>query len=148
MKIDEIDRKILNVMLENSRLSFREIAKKVGVSVVTVLKRVKELEKEKVIKNYTVELDYEKLGYDITALTQIRVSKGKSQTVGKVIGMENHVKAMYNVTGPFDDIIIGKFKNRKSMDAFIKRIQALENVERTETLLVLNTIKEGKIKVE
>jgi DNA-binding Lrp family transcriptional regulator len=147
MKIDETAKRILNVLLDNSRLSYRQIAKKVGVSVVTILKRVKWLEKEKIIKAYTAELDYEKLGYDVTAIIQIRISHGKAFEVGKRIAADPHVDAMYNVTGAFDNIAIAKFKSRKAMDAFLKRIQTYEFIERTETILVLNTIKEKNIKV-
>jgi DNA-binding Lrp family transcriptional regulator len=147
MKIDEIDRKILNVLLENSRLSYREIAKKAGVSVVTIMKRVKELEKQKVIKSYTAELDYELLGFDVSAVIKMRISKGMLFEVEKKIAVDPHVFAVYDVTGDFDSIIIAKFKSRRAMDSFLKKIQTYEFVERTETVLVLNTIKEKNIKV-
>jgi len=147
MKIDEIDKKILNVLLGNSRLSYREIAKKVGVSVVTIMKRVKELEKEKIVKGYTAELDYEKLGFDVSAVIKMRISKGMLFEVEKKIAVDPHVFAVYDVTGDFDSIIIAKFKSRKAMDSFLKKIQTYEFVERTETVLVLNTIKEKNIKI-
>ena len=147
MKIDETDRKILNVMLDNSRLSYRKIAKKVGVSVVTILKRVKQLEKEKIINNYTADLDYEKLGYDVSVIIKMRISKGKLFKVEKKIATDPHVFAVYDVTGDFDSMIIAKFKSRKSMDVVVKKIQTYEFVERTETILILNTIKEKHIKV-
>ena len=147
MKIDEINKKILNVLLSNSKLSYRDIAKKVGVSVVTILKRVKELEKEGVIKNYTVNLDYDKLDYDISVIIKMRIAKGKLFEVEKKIATNANVFAVYDVTGDFDCIIIAKFKNRRAMDAFLKKTQTYEFMERTETSIVLNTIKEKNIGV-
>lgn len=147
MEIDEINRKILNVLLDNSRLSYRDIAKKVGVSVVTVLKRIKVLEKEKVIKGYSAELDYEKLDRDISIVMKMRIAKGKLFEVEKKIATNDNVFAVYDVTGDFDCIIIAKFKNRRAMDAFLKKTQTYEFMERTETSIILNTIKEKNIRV-
>ena len=62
-EIDKTDRDILNALLDNSRLSYRQIAVKIGVSVATVLKRVKALEDAGIIRKYTALLDYEKLGF-------------------------------------------------------------------------------------
>ena len=59
MELDETDKKILNVLVNNSRLSFRQIAKKVNVSVATVMHHIHKLEKENVIERYTTKLDYE-----------------------------------------------------------------------------------------
>jgi len=57
--IDEKDIRILKVLLEDSRLSFRQIAKRTGLAVSTVVSRVRRLEESGIIKKYTVEIDYE-----------------------------------------------------------------------------------------
>jgi len=147
MTLDKINKNILNVLMDNSRLSFREVAKKVGVSVVTVLKRVKELEKSNMIK-YTAELDYERLGYDICVIIKMRISKGKSLEVEKKISGNPHVHAIYDVTGRFDSFVLARFKSRKSMDNFLKKVQSYDFVERTETNFILNTIKDTSMAVE
>jgi DNA-binding Lrp family transcriptional regulator len=148
MEIDETDKKIINVLIKDSRSSYREIAKKVGVSFVTVLKRMQKLESEKIIKSYSTEIDYEKLGYDLSVIIKMRVSQGKSREVGKKLSQEKNVSAMYNITGDFDDIIIAKFKDRKEMDSFLKTLQSYEHIERTETSIVLNTLNEKNILIE
>ncbi len=147
MDFNDKNKRILNTLLENSRLSYREIAKKLGISTATVMHRVNELEKEKVIRKYTAIIDYEKLGYDITVIIQMQVSKGKLEQVEKKIAQNPHVFAVYDITGEFDIIIIAKFKNRKLMDAFIKLIQTYDFVLRTNTHLVLKTIKEEPVGV-
>jgi len=148
MEIDDKDKKILNLILEDSKLSLRKIAEKTNVSAVTVLKRVKSLEKEKIIKNYTTELDYEKIGYDITAIIRMKISKGKLFEMEKKIAGDFHVFAVYDTTGDFDSLAIARFKNRKSLDTFLKKIQTYDFIEKTETSVVLNIIKEGRIRVE
>ncbi|HLD55309.1 MAG TPA: Lrp/AsnC family transcriptional regulator [Candidatus Nanoarchaeia archaeon] len=145
--MDQIDTKILNVLLENSNLSYRKIASFVGVSGVTVLKRMKELEKEKVIKNHTINLDYEKLGYDVSAIINMRITHGMFKEAEKKLSKEPNVFAIYDITGDFDAMMIAKFKNRKSLNTFLKKIQEYDFIKKTETSLILNTIKEENIRI-
>ena len=146
--IDKTDRKILNILLKNAGLSCRKIAKKTGLSTVTILNRIKKLENEKIIKNHTVYLNYAKLGYDIEVIIKLCISKGMLFEVEKKIAKEPNVSAIYDVTGNVDAIIIAKFRNRKSMDNFLKKIQTYDFIEKTETILILNTIKEENILVK
>ena len=148
MKLDDTDKKILNVIVGNSRLSLRQISKKVGVSVATVMNHINNLEKDKIIKKYTTQIDYEKIGYDIEVLIEIRISKGRLLDVEKKIAVHPNVFAVYDVTGQFDAIILARFQTRRQMDNFLKKIQTYEFVERTETKLVLQSIKEENIGVE
>ena len=148
MELDEIDKKILNVLVNNSRLSFRQIAKKVSVSVATVMHHIHTLENEKIIDKYSAKLDYEKIGYDVEVLIEIRISKGRLLDVEKKIAVHPNVFAIYDVTGTFDAVILARFRTRRQMDGFLKKIQTYEFVERTETKLILNTIKEKNIEVE
>lgn len=148
MKLEEIDKKILNVVVNNSRLSLRQIAKKVNVSVATVMHHLKNLEEERIIKEYTAKLDYEKVGYDIEVMIEIRISKGKLFEVEKKIASSQNVFAIYDITGTFDAVILARFHTRRQMDTFLKKIQTYDFVERTETKLVLNTIKEENVEVE
>jgi len=145
--IDDTDRKIINVLLDDSRLSYRKIASKVGVSVATIMHRVNSLEKSGVIKKYTASINYEKLGYDIVAIIDIKISKGKLAMVEKKIASNESVTASYDITGDFDSQIVARFKNRRGLDSFLKNIQTYEFVERTRTNLVLNVVKEEQNKV-
>ncbi|MFB0560263.1 MAG: Lrp/AsnC family transcriptional regulator [Candidatus Lokiarchaeia archaeon] len=142
MTIDDIDRKILKELLENSRQSHREIAKKIGISVGTVVARTKKMEEEGLIKGYTAVLDHEKLGYDLTVVTEITVSQGKLLEVDKEISKNPSTCAVYDVTGTVDAIIVAKFRNRNELSDFTKNLLSIPYVERTNTHVVLNTIKE------
>ncbi len=141
MKTDSVDEKLINALLDNARLSYRQLAKKAGVSAVTAMNRINHLQKEGVIKHYSANINYDALGYDIDVIISIKVSKGKLFEVEKRIAANRNVFSVFDVTGDFDSIVIAKFRNRKALDAFIKRIQTYEFVERTYTVLILNTIK-------
>lgn len=146
--VDETDKRLLNELLRDGRQSFRQLAKHTGVSVATALTRVRNLEKAGVIKGYACVLDYEKLGYDISVQIQLKISKGKLFEVEQKIASHPNVALVYDVTGEFDATILAKFRNRRAMDAFLKKIQTYDFVERTQTQLVLNTMKEGPVRVD
>lgn len=139
---DEIDKKIVNEYLQDSRLSYREIAKRLGLAVGTIMTRTKKLELQGIIKDYTVILDHNKLGYDLTVITEITVSKGKLIEMEKEIAKMKVTCAVYDVTGDNDAIIIAKFKNRQELNQFTKKLLSMSFVERTNTHIVLDTIKE------
>jgi len=140
--MDKIDEKILKNLLVDARLSARQLSLKLGLSTVTVLSRIKKLEKEKIIKGYTSVLDHEKLGYDLTAVIEIIAKKDKLvQVEDELSGIEN-VCAVYDVTGNTDTLIIAKFKGRKDLSKFVKNLSVISNVESTITHVVLNTVKE------
>ncbi len=140
--MDKIDEKILKNLLVDARLSARQLSLKLGMSTVTVLSRIKKLEKEKIIKGYTSVLNHEKLGYDLTAVIEIIAKKDKIvQVEDELSGIEN-VCAVYDVTGNTDTMIIAKFKGREDLSKFIKNLSTISNVENTITHVVLNTVKE------
>ncbi len=140
--MDKIDEKILKNLLVDARLSARQLSLKLGLSTVTVLSRIKKLEKAKIIKGYTSVLNHEKLGYDLTAVIEIIAKKDKLvQVEDELSGIEN-VCAVYDVTGNTDTLIIAKFKGREDLSKFIKNLSVISNVESTITHVVLNTVKE------
>jgi DNA-binding Lrp family transcriptional regulator len=142
MKLDDLDRHLLRELEGDARQSFRDLAKKTGVSVVTVAQRVRKMEEERVIKGYCGMIDQEKLGYEITTITEVTVSKGKLVEVQERIARLASVCAVYDVTGIEDSIVISKFRSRDDVSKFTKELLSIPHVERTNTHLVLNTYKE------
>ena len=142
--MDETAKKVLEQFLKDSRQSFREVARKIGVSSGTVANRVKELEEEGIIKRYTTQLNYEKLGYELTAITEIIVSEGMMIEVGNEISKIKETIGVYNVTGDSDILVIAKFRSRQDLSDFTKTILKMPYVVRTKTHVVLNTLKEDQ----
>lgn len=145
VKIDKRDLDIIRLLLENSRLSAREIARRLGISTGTVQARLARLEAKGVIKNYTITLDMEKLGYQFPVIMDIRVSEGKIRDVERALSKLSNVYAVYDVTGEYDISVIAWFRERSQLDSFIKTVNEMEYVERTNTKLILNIITEGKL---
>jgi DNA-binding Lrp family transcriptional regulator len=142
MELNETDKKILKNLLDDARFSSRQIAKNVGVSVGTVLSRIKKMEDDGLIKGYSVILDHEKLGYELTVVTEITVSKGRLTEMENEIAKIPNVCGVYDVTGLTDAVIIAKFKNREDLGRFTKQLLSLPYIERTNTHVVLTTVKE------
>ena len=140
--LDETDVKILKALTLDARLSSRQIAKQCGVSIGTVLSRIKRMENEGIIRGYSALLDQEKLGYELTVVSEITVSKGRLLEVENEIARLPNVCCVYDVTGLIDAVIIAKFKNREELGKFTKRLLTIPFVERTNTHVVLTTIKE------
>ena len=140
--LDDIDRRMLRELLKNSKRSYRELAKSIGVSTATVINHIQRLESAGVIAGYTVRLDSERLGYDLTVITEITVSKGRLLEVEEEIAKIPNVCAVYDVTGLTDAMVIAKFKSRRGLSDFTKKLLAMPYVERTNTHVVLTTMKE------
>ena len=140
--MDDTDKKIIAEYLKDARVSYREVAKRLQLAVGTVLTRTKKLENDGIIESYSAVLNHDKLGYEIIAISEITVSKGKLTEVETAIAKLSPTCAVYDVTGENDVIIISKFKTRDEMSDFTKKLLSMSNVERTNSKIVLNTIKE------
>ena len=140
--IDELDIKIIGILQENSRESYRDIANKLKVAEGTVYNRVNKLKEEGVIKRFMVDVDFSKLGYELTVLVGIIVEGGHLPEIEKRISESRNVSAVYDVTGDYDAIVVAKFKTRDDLNKFIKNLLAMPHVRRTYTMLVLNVLKE------
>lgn len=140
--IDNKDLRILREVLSDARLSYREIARRVGLSVATVKARINKLEKRGVIRGYTAILDPSKLGYDVSAIIEIVIAKGKLREVEEEIAKNSNVYAVYDVTGASDAMILVRFKSRGELSRFVKSLLAMDYVERTVTHIILGIVKE------
>jgi len=140
--LDEIDRKLLKELLTDSKRSYRELASAIGVSAATVINHVQRLESAGVIKDYSTRLDHERLGYELTVITEIIVSKGKLLETEEEIAKIPNVCAVYDITGQTDAMVVAKFKSRSNLSDFTKALLAMTYVERTNTHVVLTTVKE------
>jgi DNA-binding Lrp family transcriptional regulator len=140
--LDDIDIRILNLLQEDSRLSYNKIATKLRLSVGTVFNHVKNLQKRGVLKGYTVILDWVKLGYNLSAIVLVQ-SDGKHVTeVESEIAKSPNVVAVYDVTGDYDAVVVSKFKDRNSLNVFIKGLLAMPFVKRTVTNVAFSAVKE------
>lgn len=144
MGMDELDYKILDKLNENARKSYREIARELDISLTTVANRIKRMEAEKIIERYIPLINQEKIGFDLTAVINVKISRGKLLEVQERISKDNHVSGVYDITGDWDSLIIAHFKDRRDLNGFIKGVLSIANVEKTNTQIVLNIVKNEK----
>ena len=140
--LDMADRKIIGELECDARRSLRKISRKLGVSITTLSNRISKLEKLGVIKGYSAVVNPESIGFDLTAIIELVVSKGKLMEVEKEIAKMRNVFAVYDITGLTDAIVLARFRKRSDMSGFIKSLLAMRYVERTNTHVVLNVVKE------
>jgi DNA-binding Lrp family transcriptional regulator len=141
--IEELDLEILKILSIDTRKSKSTIAEDLKRSPNTIIKHINDLEERGIIKNYAVNLDYEKLGYEIIALIELTISKGKMLEVEREIAKNPNVFAVYDITGEYDALILARFENRDKLSIMIKDIHTSPFVERTNTHIVLNVIKDS-----
>ncbi len=142
--LDELDRALLQELNVNARRSDREIARRLRVSPTTVSHRLDRLERSGVVRGYIPLLDDELLGWDLWATIGIRILKGKLREVEERLARDPRAYAIYDVTGEFDALIIGRFRDRRDLDGFVKHTLQDPFVERTSTQVVLNRVKEDR----
>jgi len=142
--IDDLGKKIIRVLNQNARRSFREIAKEVGTSVTAVIHKIKKFEESGVIKGYIPIVDPEYFDLKLIAIIALRISRGKLLETQEKIAEDPRVVAVYDITGEWDSMIIGYFKDQQDLNSFIKNLLSQENVDRSVTHIVLNMVKEER----
>jgi DNA-binding Lrp family transcriptional regulator len=140
--LDDLDRQILRQLTKNARLSFREIAVKLDVSTSTVSARIKRLEEEHLVRGYIPDIDARLMGFELTAIIGIRIAHGKLLDVQRAVAKDERVFAVYDTTGEWDSFILARFRGTRDLDNFVKKVLSIPDVERTNTNVVLNTVKE------
>lgn len=139
--LDQTDIRIIEQLKQNGRASMREIAENIGVAPSTVSGRFQKLEDEGIIKGFSPIIDYEKTGFSLTTVLEIRAAADTIPEVAEKLQSRNQVISFFEVTGTTDMILIGKFLDREDLNSFVKNLQKTEGVNSTETHIVLTSPK-------
>jgi len=144
--IDETDIEIINILIKNGRTPYADIAKQVGMKSPSVIERIKKLESEGIIKKYTTELNYKKLGYDITAFIGISIDNTQHITdfEHEISNLSDEIVECHHVTGDFTMILKVITKNTSTLSKLIKTLRNINGVQKTNTILVFSTILDKK----
>ncbi|MFC7155874.1 HTH-type transcriptional regulator Lrp [Halomarina halobia] len=142
MTYENLDEKLVNALLEDGRASLRSLAEQLDVSVTTVSNHLKDLEANGVIQGYTPVVDYDALGYDVTAVIQLKVEGNAIQDVADNLRNARQMISVYEVTGDHDVVAIGKFRDTDDMNRQIKELLVDANIKESNTSVVLNAVSE------
>ncbi|MCB2173294.1 Lrp/AsnC family transcriptional regulator [archaeon] len=136
--VDEIDEKIMELLEENSRMTYVEIGNSVGLSEGAVRNRIQSLVTDKVIKRFTIE---KAISHGVRALTMIAVEPGiPTFEVSKKVNQLEGVERIYEVTGEYDIVMVSNGNNIEAINKVIEDIRKISGVEKTNTIIVLRTI--------
>lgn len=137
-KLDQTDQSILDMLIENTRTPFTDIAKKHGISAGTVHVRVKKMEEAGIITGSSLKLDYQKLGYSFIAYVGIYLQKtSQTQFVLERINDIPFVTVAHVTTGKFNIFCKIRAKNTSHAKDIIYKIDDIDGVTRTETMISL-----------
>jgi len=138
MSLDEIDHQILDILIDNTRVPFTEISKRLLISAGTVHVRVKKMEDAGIIKGSSLNLDYVKLGYSFIAYVGIFLEKTqKTEFVLDELNKIPYVTVAHITTGKFNIFCKVRARNTKNAKDIIFMIDDIEGVLRTETMISL-----------
>lgn len=144
MTYENLDGRLINALLGDGRASLRSLAEQLGVSVTTVSNHLRDLEDEGVIEGYTPKVNYEELGYDVTAILQLKVEGASLPEITDRLSEQEQMTSVYEVTGDYDIIAIGKFKNTDGMNEQIKEILTDQEIRESNTSVVLNGVVQNE----
>lgn len=144
-KLDEIDHQILDILIENARTPFTDIAKKLLVSAGTIHVRVKKMEEEGVIKGSTLTVDYDKMDYTFIAYVGILLENSSltERTINELRKIPE-VTVAHLTTGKFTVFCKVRAKNTKHAKDVIFKIDNISGVQRTETSISLEEVINDK----
>jgi Lrp/AsnC family transcriptional regulator for asnA, asnC and gidA len=137
--IDNVDLKILALLTEDAKMPYTEVAKKVFVSGGTVHVRMRKMEEMGIVEGTTLKMDYAKMGFDITAFLGIYLEKSSlyDQVIKKLYDISEIVKIHYT-TGNYNIFVKMHCRDTKHLkDVLHDKIQKVEGIERTETIISL-----------
>ena len=148
MELDEKDLQVLDELKENAKRTTSQISKRIGIPITTVHNRIKKLEKLGIIKNYTVKIDYKKLGKGITAYITATVIymlpsgiKVSQEDVAKHVKRLAGVESVELMTGGTDLLIQIRVKDIDELNEFvIHKLRNVEGIDKTQTMVVLSEV--------
>jgi Lrp/AsnC family leucine-responsive transcriptional regulator len=145
IKLDEIDRRILNILQENARITNVQLATKVGISPPAMLERVKRLENNSIIKKYVALLNPEEIGKDTFAMVSVSLAVHQLPSIDsftKQIRKLDEVLECYHVTGEDDFMLKVVVKNIQDYEKFIlEKLTKIRGVSKMNTSFILSTVK-------
>ena len=147
-RLDAIDRKILNELQENGRITNVELARRVGISAPPCLRRVRALEEAGYIRGYRALLDEKLLGFEVTVFAMVHLS---SQAEADLAAFETFVRAQslvrecWMLSGEIDFVLKCVAPDMKTFQAFVAELTAAPHVRNVKTSLTLRNSKDAPV---
>lgn len=149
LKLDSIDKKILEILQKYGNITNAQLAKDIGLSPAPTLERVKKLEQSKIIKGFHAEIDSALLGYGVTTFVLISLSSHKINQINtfvEKINSINEVVECYHITGSGDFLVKILIEDIPAYHKLIlEKLSQIEEIGNMSSMIVLANYKENTI---
>lgn len=136
--LDDIDKRILGVLREQGRMSFRELARRVSVSRANAYARVARLTERRIIRGFTVDVDSGKAGLAVAALIALTIEQHRWRDVMDEVSEMPEVEYCASISGDFDTVILARARTIEIIrDVVLERIHRIEGIKNSTTYFVL-----------
>ena len=145
--MDDVDTAILRSLIKNSRITISQMSKEIDVPDATISNRLKKLEAD-VIKRYTMIIDWQKIGLDITAIIIIQTESEKHELVKEELSKLEKVSEVYSVSGEYDILIKVWVPGIEELNQLINsKIRSVDGVEDLTEMIVMERVKEDMVPI-
>ena len=142
IKLSDLQLKLLRELYLNSRVTYKELGRKCGVSSVTCYNKIQEMIREGIIKDFTVDVDHKKLGYRLEVLLELKVKRGLPRPLALKLYKLPHVEDVWEITGDTDLIVRAYFKDVDELNDFLHMLgNNYPEIENVITHVVLGSYK-------
>ena len=139
--INNLDLQIISLLLKNSKIPYKEMSKKLNVSLGTIHVRIKKLEELQVIRNYTMDIDFLKLNLNLTAFIGLIINTKAHDTIVKQLKEIPNITELHHTTGGYHMLAKIVCKSTTQLrEILINKINSIEGIEKTETTISLAEI--------
>jgi len=137
-QLDNTDEKIIKHLQSDGRKSYRQIAKELNLSVGTITNRINKLQESGIIKGFQLELDYQKLGYNLETIIELDANGSIDNILEQY---PENIVTSYRKTGQYNTLLITRFKDTQELNQFLEMLTKEEKVNKTYTQLILENIE-------
>lgn len=137
--LDDVDLKILKFLSEDAKISFADLGSKVHLTGPAVHGRVKKMEKLGIIKNYSIHIDYEKIGLPVTAFVRLQTGKSSCSDVGKLLKKHVEIEECHSVAGEDDLMLKTRTKSPLALQNLLDKMRTEGLSIKSVSILVLET---------
>jgi Lrp/AsnC family transcriptional regulator, leucine-responsive regulatory protein len=142
LDIDHIDKQILEKLHENSRISYTDLGKEIGLSRVAVQARINNLIEKGIIEKFTTVINPTKIGMHVSAFFNVEVEPQYLEEVAEQLAEEHAVTSLYHMTGPSKLHMHGIFKNNQEMEKFLtKKLYPMRGVVSVDCQILIKRYK-------
>lgn len=148
-KLDKIDRKILEILQANAKITNAQLSKDIGLSPAPTLERVKKLESSGIISSYHAKLDMEKIGLGVSTFVQVTLvghNKGNIDIFVSEINKIDEIIECHHITGTGDFILKVTAKDIASYQKLmLEKVSEIKVVDNMQSMVILSTFKDRKV---